>query len=77
MRYRRVNEKTGEEVKWNQIVRGYQYEKGEYVALSDQDFAQANVDASQSIEKDRIWPQVAEAWKARIIVVGPGETVCT
>lgn len=50
VRYRRVNEKTGEEVKWNQIVRGYQYEKGEYVALSDQDFAQANVQASQSIE---------------------------
>ena len=50
VRYRRVNEKTGEEVKWNQIVRGYQYEKGEYVALSDQDFAQANVEASQSIE---------------------------
>jgi DNA end-binding protein Ku len=50
VRYRRVNERTGEEVKWNQIVRGYQYEKGEYVALSDQDFAQANVQASQSIE---------------------------
>jgi DNA end-binding protein Ku len=50
VRYRRVNEKTGEEVKWNQIVKGYQYEKGEYVALSDQDFEQANVEASQSIE---------------------------
>jgi DNA end-binding protein Ku len=50
VRYRRVNEKTGEEVKWDQIVRGYQYEKGEYVALSDHDFEQANVEASRSIE---------------------------
>lgn len=50
VRYRRVNEKTGEEVDWNQIVKGYQYEKGEYVALSDEDFARANVEASQSIE---------------------------
>jgi DNA end-binding protein Ku len=50
VRYRRVNEKTGEEVKWDQIVRGYQYEKGEYVALSDHDFEQANVEASQSID---------------------------
>ena len=50
VRYRRVNEKTGAEVKWDQIVRGYQYEKGEYVALSDQDFEQANVEASQSID---------------------------
>lgn len=49
VRYRRVNEKTGEEVKWDQIVKGYQYEKGEYVALSDEDFARVNVEASQSI----------------------------
>ena len=50
VRYRRVNEKTGEEVDWKQIVKGYQYQKGEYVALSDEDFARANVEASQSIE---------------------------
>jgi len=50
VRYRRVNEKTGEEVRWDQIVRGYQYEKGEYVALSDRDFEQANVEASRSID---------------------------
>lgn len=49
IRYRRVNEKTGKEVDWRQIVKGYQYEKGEYVALSDEDFARANVEASQSI----------------------------
>ena len=50
VRYRRINEKTGEEVTWDQIVRGYQYEKGEYVALSDEDFERANVAASQSID---------------------------
>jgi DNA end-binding protein Ku len=50
IRYRRVNEKTGEEVAWNQIVKGYQYEKGEYVALGDKDFERANVDAARSIE---------------------------
>jgi DNA end-binding protein Ku len=50
VRYRRVNENTGEEVQWNQIVKGYQYEKGEYVALSDKELEQANVEASQSIQ---------------------------
>lgn len=50
IRYRRVNEKTGREVPWDQIVKGYEYEKGEYVALTDKDFAEANVDATQSIE---------------------------
>jgi DNA end-binding protein Ku len=50
IRYRRVNEKTGEEVAWNQIVKGYEYEKGEYVALGDKDFARANVEAARSID---------------------------
>lgn len=49
IRYRRVNEKTGEEVAWNQIVKGYQYEKGDYVALGDQDFERANLEAARSI----------------------------
>ena len=49
IRYRRVNEKTGEEVPWNRIVKGYEYEKGEYVALGDKDFESANVEAARSI----------------------------
>lgn len=50
VRYRRVNEKTGQEVKWDQIVKGFQYDKGEYVAVSDKDFQEANVEATQSIQ---------------------------
>jgi DNA end-binding protein Ku len=49
VRYRRVNEKTGQEVPWNQVIKGYQYEKGEYVALGDEDFRRANVESTQSI----------------------------
>jgi DNA end-binding protein Ku len=49
VRYRRVNENTGREVPWDDIVKGYLYKKGEYVALSDDDFARANVEATQSI----------------------------
>lgn len=50
VRYRRVNEKTGQEVPWKQIVKGYQYKKGEYVALTDDDFRKANVEATHSID---------------------------
>lgn len=50
VRYRRVNEKTGREVPWDEIVKGYQYKKGEYVALTDDDFIKANVEATQSID---------------------------
>jgi len=48
--YQRVNKATGKAVEWRDIVKGYQYKKGEYVALSDEDFRQANVKASQTIE---------------------------
>ena len=48
--YQRYNKRTGKLVEWKDIVRGYQYQKGKYVALSDEDFRQANVKASQTIE---------------------------
>jgi DNA end-binding protein Ku len=48
--YQRVNKRTGKMVEWANIVKGYEYKKGDYVALSDEDFRQANVKASQTIE---------------------------
>ena len=48
--YQRYNKRTGKVVDWGDIVKGYQYKKGEYVALSDEDFRQANVKASQTVE---------------------------
>jgi hypothetical protein len=49
VRYQRVNEKTGKEVPWDEIVKGYEYEKNEFVVLSDADFERANVEATQTI----------------------------
>jgi DNA end-binding protein Ku len=48
--YQRYNKRTGEQVDWEQIVKGYEYRKGEYVALSEEDFRKANVEASQTID---------------------------
>jgi DNA end-binding protein Ku len=48
--YHRINKSTGKEVDWAHIVKGYEYEKGHYVALSDADFKHANVKASETIE---------------------------
>ena len=48
--YQRINKKTGKVVEWADIVKGYQYQKGKYVALSDEDFRKANVKATQTIE---------------------------
>jgi len=50
--YKRVNKNTGKEVDWSHIVKGYEYKKGEFVALADADFQHANVKASETIEID-------------------------
>lgn len=50
VRYERVNEVTGEEVPWNEIVKGYEYSDGNYVLLSDEDFKRADVEATQTVE---------------------------
>ena len=48
--YKRVNKNTGKEVSWDDIVKGYEYEEGEYVVLDEDDFMKANVEATQTIE---------------------------
>jgi DNA end-binding protein Ku len=50
--YHRINKKTGQEVDWSHIVKGYEYKKGDFVALVDADFKHANVKASETIEID-------------------------
>ncbi|MGO4303437.1 non-homologous end joining protein Ku [Cupriavidus sp. RAF12] len=47
--YQRINKHTGKPIERDNIVKGYQYEKDEYVVLSDEDFRQANVEATQTV----------------------------
>jgi DNA end-binding protein Ku len=48
--YKRVAEADGKEVPWDQIVKGYEYEKGKYVVLKDEDFARVDMEATQTVE---------------------------
>lgn len=48
--YKRYSKQSGKEVAWENIVKGYEYEKEQYVVLSDEDFRRANVKASRAIE---------------------------
>src|SRR5712691_11444020 len=48
--YKRVAEKDGREVSWDQIVKGYEYEKGKYVVLKDEDFQLVNLEATQTVD---------------------------
>ncbi|MBL8069554.1 MAG: Ku protein [Nitrospira sp.] len=47
---KRYNKESGKEVAWDQIVKGYEYEKDRYVVLTDEDFRRANVEATQTID---------------------------
>lgn len=48
--YKRINKRTGEEVAWEQIVKGHEYDKDQYVVLGDAEFRRANVKATQTID---------------------------
>jgi len=48
--YQRINKRTGKAIEAEHIVKGYEYEKGDYVFLSDDDFKRANTAATQSID---------------------------
>src|SRR5260370_21671224 len=48
--YKRVAEKDGKEVPWEQIVKGYEYEKGKYVGLKDEDFERVDLEATQTVD---------------------------
>jgi DNA end-binding protein Ku len=48
--YKRVAEADGKEVPWDQIVKGYEYEKGKFVALKDEDFKRADIEATQTVD---------------------------
>jgi len=49
--YKRVAEADGKEVPWEDIVKGYEYEKGNFVILKDEDFKRVDLEAAaQSID---------------------------
>lgn len=59
VRYERVNEETGAEVPWDQIVRAFEYDAGNYVVLSDEDFQRAAPESSHSVDIECFVPQDA------------------
>lgn len=46
----RVNAVTGEEVPWEEIVKGFEYSPDHYVVVTDDDFRAADVEATQTID---------------------------
>ena len=50
IRYKRVAEADGKEVPREHIVKGYEYEKGKYVILKDEDFERVKLKSTQMVD---------------------------
>lgn len=66
IRLKRVNEDTGKEVEWDDIVKGYEVQKGKYVTFTDEELKALEAESNKSlaidafIEKEEIAPQMFE-----------------
>jgi len=48
--YKRVAAADGKEVPWDEIVKGYEYEKGKFVVLNEKDFQRVDLEATQTVD---------------------------
>lgn len=52
IRYERINEDTGEEVPWKDVVKAFEYDKGSYVVIDESDIAAASPERKDTIDID-------------------------
>jgi len=57
IRYRKVDEHTGEEVEQQSIVKAYQIEKGTYIEISDEELDAVALESRKTIEIDEFVPK--------------------
>ncbi|MCL4354422.1 Ku protein [Patescibacteria group bacterium] len=50
IRYARICKKDGHEIPYEDIVKGYEYEEGDYVVLTQQDFEKANARKTNTVD---------------------------
>jgi len=50
IRYERVNAETGEEVPWKDIVKAFEYDKGSYVVVEEEDIKSAAPESHETVE---------------------------
>ncbi|MBX4197386.1 Ku protein [Candidatus Saccharibacteria bacterium] len=50
IRYARICREDGDEVPYNEIVKGYEYKKGDYIVLTQEDFKKADVRETKTID---------------------------
>src|SRR5262249_37423341 len=77
IRYRRVDEDTGEEVESENIVKGYQVAKGQYVEVDDDELETIALESTRTIEIDKFVPksEIDELYNIRPYHIAPDSKV--
>jgi len=73
IRYRKVDEDTGEEVEASNIIKGYQVDKGQYVEISDDELESITLESKKTIEIDEFVPktEIDELYNVRPYYIVP------
>jgi len=73
VRYRRVDEVTGEEVPTDQIVKGYEVSKGQYIEITDEELEAIALESSRTIDIDEFVPrsEIDELYNIRPYYIAP------
>ncbi|MBI2785268.1 MAG: Ku protein [Legionella longbeachae] len=50
VRYQRVDEDTGKEVPWNEIVKGYEYDKNNFIIVDEKEFEKTSPELFKTID---------------------------
>ena len=56
--YKRYSKKSKKEVEWSDIVKGYEYEKGRYVVMDDEDVEKVRVESTRVIDLEKFTDDV-------------------
>ena len=73
IRYRKVDEDTGEEVESSNIIKGYQIDKGQYIEIDDEELESITLESKKTIEIDEFVPksEIDELYNVRPYYIVP------
>jgi len=73
IRYRKVDEDTGEEVDSENIVKGYQIAKGQYIVIDDDELESIALESTKTIEIDKFVPksEIDDLYNIRPYYIAP------
>ena len=73
VRYRKVDEVSGEEVPSDQIIKGYEVAKGEYIEITDDELASVALESTKTVEIDEFVPkgEIDELYNIRPYYIAP------